>query len=651
MGKIEQAVEAGLSYIQTQQQADGGFTSYSSPSAQSFRSAKTYQTTFAPALMLSALSSSDGPAAAAIRQQLASWLLEQASSQWSFNYWSSRSPEREKQPYPDDLDDTFCALSALYLHDPTLVDGTVLAQAVKLLLATESRVGGPYRTWLVPTSADRAWQDVDLAVNANIAYFLSLAARPLPNLTSFIDEAISSDELTSPYYPSSYAVVYYIARGYGGKRRQTLLGLVRTMLAAADSALDIALCVSSISNLGVSARQGDINKLLAGQSSDGSWPAAAFCLDPTVGGKARYSGSAALTTAFAVEALERWRARGHQESKPALFSRTAHVADDGPIGKTLQLVEKQSADLPHELQASLRHTTRALTTSSNGSEITALATRFNDSLAKPLTGAPTHRFLTKLNAANLYGWTAYTIYDDFLDGEGQPKLLSTANAALRYSLANWQAAMPDNKMFAKLIAKTFDTIDGANAWELEHCRFVVMHDHIMIADPPDYGDLSKLAERSLGHSLGPIAVLAHAGIDIGSDSIRQLQQAFKHYLIARQLNDDCHDWMDDLRSGQITYVVGRLISELQVRPGSHTIASLRKRARQQFWHITLPALCDEMLEHVRRGQAAIRQVAELQQANVLSELLRKLEASIAKTRTEQEQSLAFLKQYGSPATQ
>ncbi len=200
---------------------EGGYASYSSPFGQSFRPDKTYYTTFAPALMLACLA--DIPEAQVIRTRLASWLLDQKSDTWSFNYWAKAAPQRATLTYPDDLDDTFCALLGLYLHDPALVPEAALGSVVRLLLATEDQVGGPYRTWLVSRDVPAVWQDVDLAVNSNIACFLEQVGSPLPNLDAYMQAAIVAGKLQSPYYPSAYPVLYYLARAYHGTARQVLM--------------------------------------------------------------------------------------------------------------------------------------------------------------------------------------------------------------------------------------------------------------------------------------------------------------------------------------------------------------------------------------------------------------------------------------------
>jgi hypothetical protein len=46
--------------------------------------------------------------------------------------------------------------------------------------------------------------------------------------------------------------------------------------------------------------------------------------------------------------------------------------------------------------------------------------------------ADEYQILPQLSLANMFGWIAYTIYDDFLDEEGSPKNLSIANISTAY---------------------------------------------------------------------------------------------------------------------------------------------------------------------------------------------------------------------------
>jgi hypothetical protein len=289
---------------------------------------------------------------------------------------------------------------------------------------------------------------------------------------------------------------------------------------------------------------------------------------------------------------------------------------------------------------------KALTGGSNGEEITRLPHRFNGSLTESLPDGPaTVRLLDVLGLGNLFGWLAYTIYDDFLDGEGKPRLLPAANAAMRRSLDCFLEAMPEDRGFASLVHRTFDAIDGANAWEQAHCRFDAGDGRLSAGRLPDYGDMSKLAGRSLGHTLPPMGVLAAKGLDMGSAQARNTLEALRHYLIVRQLNDDVHDWPEDLLSGHITPAVAAVLSELGVRPGEHALDELMPEARRQFWHATLPKLCRLMKRHVRLSRKAMEAGGLLRTDNVVNELLDRLEGAVSDALTKQDQAEKFLRQY------
>lgn len=646
---VDDAIRAGLEYLAGQQLRDGGFASYSSSSAKPFRPDITYKTTFTASLILSALADAEVPGAAGVRARAAGFVRAQAGPQGSYNYWAKRVKERRSLPYPDDLDDTFCALAALYSHDPAMVDASVLARATKLLLATESAVGGPYRTWLVSADSEPIWLDIDIAVNANVAYFLTLLESPLPKLTSFLDDAVRAGvgKLRSPYYPSAYIPAYYIARGYNGRQQSELIKILRGLLERAGTELETALCVSSLARLGVTTGLDKaIGVLLDAQGVDGAWPVAAFCLDPALDGQAYYNGAPALTTAFVLEALQ-LHSRTSNEPGSLVEKHGARLSS-GNDAVILKMAEDQCRSLGPDLRAAIRKLLRLIAKSKNGPEITGLASSFRESLEKPPRRLP-NDFVEKLGLANLYGWLAYTIYDDFLDEEGKPELISVANVAMRRSLDNYFQALPSDTAFHRLVRQTFDTIDSANAWELAHCRFAVRGKRLVVGTLPGYGNLSKLAERSIGHALSPLAVLAAAGQGPDTAAARNLLKAFRHYLIARQLNDDAHDWPEDLQNGHITAVVARLLAEMKIKPGEHAIDDLLSAGRPQFWRSTLPGVCQLMRRHVRLSRQALKAAAVLKPDNAVARLLDNLDKSIDDTLAQQGQAETFLKHYRRPA--
>jgi len=642
---VEAALTRGLNYLASVQQADGSFDCELSPTKRPWRPVQSYRTTFTPALILGALAPLTGQAAHDLRQSLAAWLLGQKNTDWSFNYWAKDALERSTMPYPSDLDDTFCALIGLHLHDPALIDMACLAQVVQLLVAAETQVGGPYRTWLVSKDAPPIWQDVDLAVNSNIAGFLQRVAEPLPNITALLQQAARRRQLASPYYPSPYPLLYYMARAWDGPK-QPLIDYILKLRRGEHwgTPLHTALAVSALAQLGhLHTAAG--NYLLKAQQPDGSWPAEAFWTDPAHTGQAHYCGGASLTTALVLEALARTAG-----TTPPAASTPQKTATRRPPRAAQTFYNQVLAKATSQLQALAPNLRRAalkmlksMDAASDNQGIVALPWLF----ARSLKRAPhiDDAILLQLGLANLYGWMAYTIYDDFLDDEGDPRLLSVANTALRYSLQAFRQALPAHDEFQAKVQQVFDCIDGANAWELAHCRLHVQARKITAAKLPRYRSTLGLAERSLGHALTPLGVLAAAGIGAGQAPARCIESALKHYLAARQLSDDLHDWKADLAAGQSSYVVTALLRALALPATPQNINRLLPRLQRQFWNQTLPEICSVMAGHTAQARSFAVQSGLLEDANVLSELLDGIEASIAHTTDEQSKAQNFLQAY------
>lgn len=637
--RVEQAIEKGLLFLRSAQTQDGSFENFSSRTKSPFTPKQAYRTTFAPSLILAALNPVED--AADLRRALAGWLLKEKSGQWSFNYWAKAAPERTTLPYPDDLDDTFCALIALYEYDAGIIDGTALGSIVKLLLATETRAGGPYRTWLVDPSSPKVWRDVDLAVNSNIAYFLSLVADPLPNLTALLEQAITDRSWRSPYYPSPYPLAYYAARTYRGQNAAVLAEYLYRKQRQGwwGNALDSALAITALTRLGHGAKCGPaVERLLSAQLADGSWPAGAFWLDPALKDKAVYCGAPALTTALALEALTRFN------RAPPIASPERNRTAEDLHARILSGAENELRLLDPSLRKSSLTMIKRIQGIGSHNEITLLPYLFNAGLVRPLEPKSTNLF-EHLGLANLYGWAAYTIYDDFLDDEGQPPLLPVATVALRRSLAHFRRALPGHSAFQRLVEQTFDQIDAANAWEVTNCRFAKQGKSVVIKHLPNYAKRRRLAERSLGHTLTPLAVLAASSIKLDAAPAQHLRQALQHYLIARQLNDDMHDWTPDMQAGHSTYVVTAILNDLGVKPGKHQLEPLLARMQEQFWHHSLLTLCETILEHTALARRHVQKSGLLQDGNIVITLVDGIEAVVATTRQEQTRAKQFLAAY------
>lgn len=634
---VEMRIRKALAYMRTAQQDNGSFPGYTSPTITPFTSQKEYHTTFTPAIILGALASV--PGAADIRSRTAEWLITERGAGWSYNYWTTDAPERHTMPYPDDLDDTFCVLSALHQHDTSLIDAAALGEIVQILLAAESQVGGPYRTWLVTPDTAASWQDVDLAVNANIAFFLRLVAEPLPNLTAIMDQAIATNAYRSPYYPNALQVAYFIARAYTGGHAQDLATFIRNQ--QPHDALTIALQCSALARLGAyDGMDTRIEELQNLQQHDGSWPAGAFCLDAAVNDRPFYHGSPALTTALAIEALQTYVSR----PTPSSHTRTS---ERPPGYQTIIAAARQPfTGLQNDLRTQCEHLVDLIAKGDHSHEIVMLPQLFAASLTPQPAIAPAT--LQQLSLANTYGWIAYTIYDDFLDEEGNPLLLPAANTCLRMSLDAFANAVPQNPVFQHYVRDTFNSIDSANTWEIAHCRQAVRGNRLHITKLPYYGKLDRLAERSLGHALTPLAVLILTGHTLHDDVAAAMRTSLQQYLIARQLQDDMLDWERDLRSGHMNAVVVAIARKLQLKPGDYDLNILVPRMRNAFWQHVLQAMCTRTLRHLSAARMAARQSGVVRPVSPLHTLYNQLEQRTHDTQSQQAEAAAFLQAYKNP---
>lgn len=655
--RVKAAVKYGLDYIRTAQSRSGGFTHLSSGKKNDFLDARTYSTVFVAANILNCLNETQKavpeiiaeiPEFEAARKGIADFLLAQRSEHWSFNYWANGTEERKTLPYPDDLDDTFVALTALAGYDKNLVDGAVIAAAMKILTTVEAREGGPYRTWLVSKGSSEKWHDVDLAVNANVARFLAHFDVNLPNLTAFIDEKIMSDDIASPYYPSAVPVLYFIAQSYAGKHKEKLADIMLLHLTKCanerncENILEIAMLVSSLIDLGYA---GKISERYAGilieESQASGFQPHAFCMDPTSAGQKQYAGSAVLTAAFCVEAMAKY---------VAAQNFVAEIAEpDSDYAPILELIQRQAIEKAQSLPENLRRIARGEIQKIHDIEIVALPFRVRDALGNRAAGIRSE-ILESLSLANLYGWIAYDIYDDFLDDEGEPLALSAGNYFLREITMIYATLEAEIPGISHIYRKYMNIIDDANVWEKERCRFEIEGAGGMrFPRKLPYVTIENLADRSIAHAMSAIAIFMLAGFAPPSHESENLVAFFRHFLIARQLHDDARDWLDDLSRGRINAVGAQVIREWKGNiawpQNSFEIAEVAPELRKIFRQSVAERVVDDILFHLAAARRMMRAIPIFGNSDTLEALLEPLARAAEGIRTEQNNIAKFRSVY------
>lgn len=635
-----QIVQAAVQRLAKLQKANGGFNSYSWSKANPTEQPLGFASVFSTALITDALHHFKTiPKVAKIGQKAATFLVSQKSPHWSFNYWDRTSSEFQKLPYPDDWDDTACSLAALTHWQPELLTAQSLAQVVKLLTLTEVQAGGPYRTWIVNSQAPAVWQDTDMIVNCNIGYFLSLHQVTLPNLVSLMEQQIKNHNWTSPYYPTPYPFFYFLSKWYRGKLVPTLVKQLLAFAAQETVALNQALILSSLCRWHASGAEVArlYEKLLVQPKS---WTAALFYTGVNPDHNQEFlAGSEALTIAICVEAIHLFEER----------TTTAAVISDG--AQTTEKLHQQIVDQARkffdqqpQLRSEFEFWLTKVITSDPQHQITLLPKLFSQTLPST-TEQASREFYQQLGVANLLGWIAYTIYDNFLDLEAQPKDLPIANVCLRYLTHIFNQVLPPETGFSEFFNQTMDQLEAANLWEVIQTRLTVTKTTIEVSDNlPDYGAYQQLAGKSLAHALGPVAVLVKQGYQINSPEVQNVWQFFTQYLIVRQLNDDLHDWKADLLRGQLNPVSSHLLKTANL---SNT--KIRKKdieaLEKLFWLSEIEHFCRDLKQHVQLGKKALNQTKIFQTTTPWEALLNKYVKAAEKALQQRDQILEFWQRF------
>jgi len=266
-----------------------------------------------------------------------------------------------------------------------------------------------------------------------------------------------------------------------------------------------------------------------------------------------------------------------------------------------------------------------------GKNITLTPWRF----ALALGGETDEVFLRQLGVANVMGWAAYTAYDDVLDGDAGGELVSPANAFLRRLSDILANVLPEHAVFQTWWRQVMDRVDEANAWELAFCRFNPGD----ALPKPDLAisDVLFFSERSLGHAIGPIAIMLQHGFALDAPETAAVLELFRCYLTARQMHDDAHDWQDDFKAGQLNSASLRLLPTTQAKNFDEL--------RIEFWTKGIVEHADVINEVCRRGHEAIASCEALETGEGLHRLFERIEDGTKDALEGRERTLAFLNSF------
>jgi hypothetical protein len=615
-----------------------------------FPSETQHDTSFTTSLIVLALHSvPDSIRRHQIIEKSLALLLKEKSPLWSFNYWIRNSSEAREKQIPDDLDCTSCALSAIFLYRKSVLTGSVMARVISLFTTLEKKEGSPYKTWVVSHASKTVWKDVDVVVNANIGYFLSLHGIDLPNLTAFIEQCIANKELQSPYYVGIVPSLYFISRWYKGKQTQTLRTLLLNELhdTARRNPQDIALIVSSLISIGCIR---DVKRLYISylcSSYKGGWGSIPFIVEKQNEEQMSYMASSSLTTTFCLEALSKYQnelTRIGNEKKKIHEEHDGLTLNNQIFSQAIDSFRSSDPELSQKGIAMVRAIEKEDT-----NHYVALLPYYFWKICKGKKHIP-HDVLVTLGVINVLGWVAYTLFDDVLDEEGKPFDVSIATTALRTITSLAVSIDPKNREVSRLFHTLLDMVDGANTWETLHCRTSVTDGYIRLDSlvfPPE-SSIQKIAERSIAHAFGPCVILLLSHHPNAKKEIASLIQFYIHYFIVKQLNDDAHDWKDDMCHGHVNPVVQMVLKGYIHTHKKNKRVSLKRLLpilEKQFWNHDVLTICELMELHIRKAREALHHLHCIETDSLFDVMVDSQQRLVETIKDNHSQSKQFLYAY------
>jgi hypothetical protein len=513
------------------------------------------QTPFITSLVCLALSNTKDYRLQNASRRAARWLHSQLSPDGTLSYWG-RHRQSTLPHYPDDLDDTAAALHAIELHLQDSIEKRArrLASFTRQLLNLEVSPAGPYRTWLVPknTTVDTKWLDTDVAVNAQLAWFLHSLDITLEPLLHYIEEHLQEP---SPYYTSLFPQFWYAA--HITQIPQSTFNTLPKPTYSTDAWLSLSLQL--LRNHTLDTQQ--LESALSSQQNDGSFPASGFIIEEQAPNGEQYlGGSAAFTTALAVSVLQQLVHQDHMSIN--------HINHEHATAITSFLHWHNS--LPATVQKQDQKLVSTLTKGTHAVTVTALAEAARAAIwISDPPATQTHH----LALGSLYGWYAYTLFDHAYD-DGRVTTLPTALVAHRKMLSSFADALPYDEQWQVYVESILTKMDTVNQWELINRQ----------RQKPAPWTLTNLGVRALGHALPLFATywvyLRENNGNPSEDSrLESLYRYAVHALTAKQLCDDAHDWKEDRDQNIYTPVTHWQHQQERKNP---TIPS-----EHVFWHHTI----------------------------------------------------------------
>lgn len=549
-----------------------------------------------------------------IKNKIFNLLIKEKNKNQSFNYWSKNSTKYIEEPYPNDFDDTFCVWTALFNYKTYFLGQKEILDLANLLISNQRLSDGAYYTWIINHQKQNIWNDVDLAVNLNVARFL-YSQNIFPNkLNKFIESKIKSLDLNSIYYKGELPSLYFLSFFYNGQEKNKIKDKLTFYLSQEINDSSILLLYISILRFGFLdlIKKKDLEKVFSLQRKDGSVAGFDFYFYKNKNTGEEFYKSDLLSTALFLELLSLLdqNTLKHKKKKEniellRLFKKKLTVLNDKKteldlLKKALPIIYSKDNDFSLFILQRL--------TPSAKSEVY---------LSKNI--------ILSLSLINLFAWIAYTIYDHINDSKNNQKELPLANIAMQFLMREFYF-LPSNENYFWIISNLFMKMEINNLKENELLRFE-KNFYIKISKIKQE-DVYKLSlQKSIAQTFSLYFFLEYSN----SRDKNKILKIYENIILLKQINDDLKDCFIDLKNRQINFVNYFLLKEFNFVSGKELFfddddPSLKKI----FIKKTAPLIFKKALILIEKTRILLKMQSLLKKDNFFMKILSDYEKIILK---------------------
>lgn len=350
-----------------------------------------------------------------------------------------------------------------------------------------------------------------------------------------------------------------------------------------------------------------------------------------------------------IDELLAWRKKA-QTRKKVRRSRVLSREEERVIASIRDIASERFAHMSLELRESSVFAMERTMQANGDMQMSLMALYTKQALGRKASSIHLES-LGRLGLANIFFWSAFVIYDDFwdVDEAADPKILPTANFFARHYTDFFSQLLPEKTGFRSFFHITMDKLDAANAWETAKCRARVENGIFTIPERlPQYGDFGIKFWPAGGHILGPVSMLVELGYPLNSREVKSFIAYFTNYLVAMQINDDLHDWKEDLARGHISTAVSVLLSRWNKKfPKRREIdlVSDMPALEEMFWFEVLRPMCDAALTRSYRAREALKAAGVFENIAPLERYIIRNEITAREALNEYQKSKDFIREF------